>query len=386
MRKRKILIFTKVEHTARRQIVHGIGHFAHQHKDWQPMIPWADLDDWALPKEIQFDGVIAFPQTRKEINFLEGLKLPVVCVGPHFPESPLPRIDWDDALAGCLAIQHLAELGLKQITFVGANHRLHYVARRLEGALSEGKKLGLDIDLLDLEPEGHVPENEAAITQRTMRWLRRRESPFGVVAATDLTGFELMNILKAAEVAMPEAAALVSIAGDNLLCPFCEPALSSVNLPGEEVGFEAARTLDRLISKEPIESVIYLPPRQVTPRRSSEMIATDDAIVGLALQFIRDHAEQPIRVNDVVDKVPLSRRPLELRFKKAVGRTLQKEIWRVRLERAKKMLIETDLSVADIAARCGFSEPQRMSEVFKRELNFAPGAYRKSQIQSNKKP
>lgn len=73
-----------------------------------------------------------------------------------------------------------------------------------------------------------------------------------------------------------------------------------------------------------------------------------------------------------------------MRFKKVTGHTLQKEIWRVRLERAKEMLIETDLSVADISERCGFSEPQRMTVVFGRELGVAPGAFRQSHRSAGK--
>lgn len=42
------------------------------------------------------------------------------------------------------------------------------------------------------------------------------------------------------------------------------------------------------------------------------------------------------------------------------------------------MLTATNLSVSDIAARCGFSESQRMSELFGRELGMAPGAFRQA--------
>lgn len=374
----RILILTRVEHTARRQIVHGIGSFAHQHKNWQPMIPWADLDNWAIPNGVKIDGVIAFPNTRREIEFLEGLKMPVVCVGPHFPESHLPRVDWDDELAGRLAVRHLAELGIRQMTFVGSGHHLNYVARRMQGAMSEVKNSELNLTIIDLEPEGHKPGNEAAVTQRTIKWLQQCQSPFGVIAATDLTGLELMDALKTAQIDVPESAAVISIGGDNLLCPFCEPALSSITLPGEDVGLQAARLLNELMTKRRKNAVIHVPPRRVVTRRSSEIIATDDEIVRLALQFIRDHAEEPIGVSDVVKEVPLSRRPLELRFKKAVGRTLQKEIWRVRLELAKRMLVETEMNIAEISERCGFSEPQRLTEVFGRELNIAPGAFRRS--------
>lgn len=377
-RLRRVLIYTKLEHTARRQIVQGIGRYARESHRWQPMIPWADLDEWSLPEEMKVDGVIAFPQTQEDIDFLLNLKQPVVCVGPHFSEVKLPRVDWDDEMAGALAVGHLAGLGMKRVAFVGANFRLSYVAKRLEGARSAAAEHELEFEVLDLEPGGHRAGKEATVVQRATKWFKGLEAPFGVVADTDLTGFEMLQALQAAGIKVPEAAGVVSIGGDNVLCPFCDPALSSVDLPGEQVGYEAAQLLDRLMARQKPPKGILVPPRRVVARRSSDVIATDDEMVRLALGFIRDHATEPIVVSDVLDVVPMSRRPLELRFKQVTGNTLQKEIWRVRLERAKEMLIETDLPVADISERCGFSAPQRMTEVFGRELGVAPGGFRQS--------
>jgi LacI family transcriptional regulator len=277
-----------------------------------------------------------------------------------------------------MAVEHLVGLGMRRIAFVGADFRLRYVAKRLQGARRAAAKHGLDIDALELEPGGHRAGKAAAVVKREMKWLKGIEPPFGVVAATDITGFDLLNALRSADIAVPEQAAVISIGGDNVLCPFSDPALSSVELPGEQVGYEAARLLDRLLDKQKPALELLVPPRRVVARRSSDVVATGDEMVRRALTFIREHASEPIGISDVLAAVPLSRRPLELRFKRDTGRTLQKEIWRVRLERAKEMLVETDLPVAEIATRCGFSEPQRMTEVFGRELGFAPGAFRQS--------
>ncbi len=377
-RSRRILIYTDLEHTARRQMVQGVGRYAREGHRWQPMIPWADLDVWSVPEGMKVDGVIAFPNTQERIDFLLGLPCPVMCVGPHFSEAKLSRVDWDDVLAGEMAAGHLLDLGMRRIGFVGTDFGLGYVSKRLEGARRAAVKQGLEIDALELEPGGHRAGRAAAVTRNAMKWLKGLEPPFGVVAATDITGFDLLSALQGADIEVPEQAAVISIGGDNVLCPFCDPALSSVELPGEQVGYEAARLLDQLIEKQRPAKQLLVAPRRVVARRSSDVVATGDEMVRRALTFIREHASEPIGVVDVLAAVPLSRRPLELRFKRDTGRTLQKEIWRVRLERAKEMLIETDLPVADIAIRCGFSEPQRMTEVFGRELGLAPGAFRQS--------
>ena len=372
------LILIKVDHTARRQIIHGIGRYAREIHRWQALIPWSDLDDWTLPRNMKIDGVIAFPSSRKDMDFLQRLKMPVVCVGPQFKEVDLPRIDWDSRVAGQLAAEHLIECGLKQIAFVGADLQAPYVAERLEGARVALARQGLDFTCFELEPRGHKRGKGAAIMKRASKWLRTLNPPFGVIAATDITGLEVLNALHTAGITVPEEAAVISIGGDNVLCPFNNPSLSSVVLPGERVGYEAASMLDRLMAKQAVHTHAPVAPSKLQVRRSSDMIATPDTLVRQALRFIRDHADQAIQVADVVAAVPLSRRPLEIRFKNATGRTLQKEILRVHIERAKELLIETDLSVAEVAIKCGFSEPQRMTEVFRRELDLSPGAFRQS--------
>ena len=144
------------------------------------------------------------------------------------------------------------------------------------------------------------------------------------------------------------------------------------------MSYAAARLLDQLLDQQQPVQQLLVTPRRVVTRHSSDMVATRDEMVRRALTFIRAHASEAISIGDVLAAVPLSRRRLELRFKRVTGRTLQKEIWRVRLERAKEMLLDTDLPVAEISIRCGFSEPQRMTEVFSRELGMAPGAFRKT--------
>ncbi len=374
----RTLIFTQVDHTARRQIIHGVGRYARQNHRWQTLIPWADLDDWTLPRNLKIDGVIAFPSLRREMDFLLRLKMPVVCVGPHFQNENLPRIDWDDRMAGRLAVEHLIECGLKHIAFVGADFHAPYVAARLEGAREAVTQHALDFSCFDLEPRGHQKGKDATIMKRATNWLRSLDPPFGVIAAADNTGLDVLNALRTAEITVPEEAAVISIGGDNVLCPFSDPALSSVVLPGERVGYEAASLLDRLMAKQAINTHAPIAPSQLQVRRSSDMIATDDKLIRQAIRFIRDHADEPIQVGDVLAAIPLSRRPLEIRFKNATGRTLQKEILRVRLERAKELLTETDLPVAEIAIKCGFTEPQRLTEVFRRELDLSPGAFRQS--------
>jgi LacI family transcriptional regulator len=149
-------------------------------------------------------------------------------------------------------------------------------------------------------------------------------------------------------------------------------------LPAERIGFQAAALLDRMIAGEkPPGRPILLPPTGVATRRSTEVLAVDDKEVVAAVRFIREHAHLPLRVDDVLQQVPTGRRTLERRCRKALGWGLGAEIRRTHLERARRLLAETDLPLKVLAEQAGFSDLGYMSKVFRQELGMPPTAYRR---------
>jgi LacI family transcriptional regulator len=120
-----------------------------------------------------------------------------------------------------------------------------------------------------------------------------------------------------------------------------------------------------------------IPPERIVVRRSSDIIAVADEEIASALALIQARACDGIKVHQVAQSVALSRSQLERRFKAVVGRTLHDEIRRVRLEQAQRLLVETTLPLKQVAFRCGFRTVQHLTELFRRFLGVAPGAYRR---------
>jgi LacI family transcriptional regulator len=165
---------------------------------------------------------------------------------------------------------------------------------------------------------------------------------------------------------------------DEVECLLSHPPLSSVVNPAEQIGYEAARLLDRLMSgKAPPRQPIYVRPAHVVTRQSTDVIAVADPDVSRAVAFIRDHAAEKIGAAEVVLSLSIARRRLERRFRGCLGRTILEEIQRVRVERAKHLLAETDLPMPVVAGRSGFSTPQRLAAVFRRATGQSPLTYRR---------
>ena len=124
------------------------------------------------------------------------------------------------------------------------------------------------------------------------------------------------------------------------------------------------------------EQPLMTQPLGIQLRESTDTVAIEDDQVARALQFIRLRASANIRVTDVLDHIDLSRRTFEHRFKKLLGVTPHEEIQRVRMNRVKELLRDTDLTVPQIAERLGFEHAEYVGAAFKQEIGMSPGKYR----------
>jgi LacI family transcriptional regulator len=164
---------------------------------------------------------------------------------------------------------------------------------------------------------------------------------------------------------------------DELLCELSNPPLSSIKTNAVKTGYQAAELLERMMSGEVIGAQMHLiEPLNVHVRLSTDVLAIEDKMVSDAVRFIRNHAYDDIQVQDILEQLKVSRRILESRFQKALGRTPHDEIINVKLKLVKKLLLDTKLSLAVIAERIGFKHTEYMSVVFKRATGIRPGEFR----------
>jgi len=96
-----------------------------------------------------------------------------------------------------------------------------------------------------------------------------------------------------------------------------------------------------------------------------------------AIRFIRAHAVGGIRVSDVLREVPVSRRSLELQFQKYLARSPAEEIRRIRLEKARDLLVRSRMSIAEVAEASGFLNATRLGVAFRKRFGSTPLVYRK---------
>jgi LacI family transcriptional regulator len=109
------------------------------------------------------------------------------------------------------------------------------------------------------------------------------------------------------------------------------------------------------------------------------MMSITDPVMVKALIHIRQHAHlgaKACTVDSIAKVVGVCRRKLELMFLSYLKRTVHDEIQRTRIERAARLLGETELSITDIAAHCGFATIEHFSTVFKKTYGCSPRLHR----------
>lgn len=101
-------------------------------------------------------------------------------------------------------------------------------------------------------------------------------------------------------------------------------------------------------------------------------------VVYKAIQYLRDHYDQKVSLDDVARHVYLSRAYLSSLFKDETGQSLFGYLTQIRVEKSRQMLEAGRLSLSEIALRCGFEDQSYFSKVFKRIAGMTPKKYRDS--------
>lgn len=323
------------------------------------------------------DGIIASIDTDSYGEQLKNFGVPVVDLSSDRQVPGIPWADTHDEAIAELAFEHFSQLGFKNIAYCG-DPEFHWSVRRAQNLSRIAVSAGCvfyEYQSTPISDEGFRP---AAEMRRLVEWIKELPRPVAIMACNDFKARQVLEACNQASVAVPERVAVLGVDNDHLLCELCKPPLSSIIPDTKRTGYEAAALLNRMMSGERVETEMPLltQPLGIAVRESTDTVAIDDEDVAKALQFIRRHATANIRVADILRKVSLSRRTLEKRFKQLVGHTPHEEIQRVRTNRIKELLSETELSVHEIAERTGFEHNEYMAAAFKRETGITPTTYR----------
>lgn len=103
-----------------------------------------------------------------------------------------------------------------------------------------------------------------------------------------------------------------------------------------------------------------------------------DEYIKNAVQYIHTHYSSEIKVSDIASFIGLNQNYLGTVFKRYTDLSPQQYIVKLRLERAKDLMWNKELSIGDIARSVGYRDQLVFSKIFKKINGIAPKEYRKS--------
>ncbi len=366
-----------------RRMIRGIGRYAQQQGGWDIWLEQrCQHAPGRLPPGWLGNGIIARVASRAMGRYLADAPGPVVNVSSaRIPGVRFPTVTADLHAAARLAAEHLLDQGFRHFGYF-APLGLSYVEIHYNSFVERLDEAGLGCSLFPAR-RGKGPGAAWEKRQVDLRhWLEELPKPVAVLTWTSDRGREVLYACRALGLSVPEQVAVMGGDEDSLLCETCNPPLSGVALTSERIGYEAAALLDRLLHGKPEAGEsdpgepILIEPTRVVVRQSTDTLAIDDHDLARAIAFIRVNVAPPIQVSDVLRAVSVSRSWLERRFQEVLGRSPAEEIRRVRLERTKQLLADTDMPVPQVAAASGFGSREYMAYAFKRATDLTPREFR----------
>lgn len=372
-----ILVMQPWQHHLSHEIYHGILDYVAHHAPGLyscARIPW-DLERLEQDgRSWEVDAFVA-PVISSGI-YTRIRKLGWKCMSTHIgePFTDIPKVDVDHAATGRMAADYLLQLGTESFAYVGLTtltaltwRRDGYIARLHE------KKRGVQTYEvpLTLEAPGEKKPMFAS-------WLKKLPKPIAFYCSDDDLAVDVMSRCLNAGYKVPDEIAILGTQDDPALCREVVPGLSSVNLPYHRVGYEAMGLIHAWLrnGKVPPEETA-IPPSHVTVRPSTDMLSLPDPQIVKAVRQLREQCCENPDFNEVARKAGLSLRVMQNRFKSLLGHSPGEELRRARLERVKQLLRETNMTLEEIADRCGFANANTLCEQFKKQTGKTPGTYRK---------
>ncbi len=135
----------------------------------------------------------------------------------------------------------------------------------------------------------------------------------------------------------------------------------------------------RIIKTESLPEIRQRFIKVVIEAMQGEVVPESDADskIIMAQKFIEEHFNEDISVSDLAEKYYMSPNYFSTIFKKQTGESTISYMKRIRLEKAKKDLAETDRSIAEIAELIGYNDSQYFFKLFKKETGMTPLQYRR---------
>lgn len=380
VRRKRVALLIETSTTWGRGLIRGIARYAHEQAHWALTVePRGTHERPTLPFNWRGDGVIGRFTCHEILDSILKEKIPAVNVSQvSLPDSPLPKVTTNECRVGEIAASHLHARNFRSLGYYGPPYRPHYKDRIFEAFQQQAKKHDLPLSVFQPDLYFKTSTSSHDDLNRLEPWLRQFKAPAGVLTWNAIGAFRVMSACEFLGIDVPTQIGVLAGENDELMESISGVSMSGIDHNPDEVGWQAAATLNQILRGDSnILNEKYIEPYGLRIGDSTAEASIGDEIVEKALALFRNNPKSELSIPDIAKRFGLSRRALEVRFNKALGRSPAAEIKKMRLAHAQELLSSTALPIGDIAIEVGFHSIDTFSRAFAGRFGITPRDYRK---------
>lgn len=324
--------------------------------------------EWA--KKWKADAIIGrWDETKSDL--LQSLNIPIVLQNNRSRSDVYSNLTGDYEGAGRMAARYFKKKLFTNYAFFGVR----------EVIWSEEREKGFR-DEIHLENCSFFSYKEAPVAGddrgKVIEWLKSLPRRTALFCCDDAHALLVTEACRMAGIRIPEDIAVMGVDDDDLLCEISDPPISSVQLEVEQGGYMTCKLLHQQIlkkNKKPFN--VEIGSLGIKERNSTQVYNVADNQVLKLLNYVDEHYSEDVKMDDILKNVPLSRRSIEMRFKKETGMTIYQYLLSVRVEHLAYLLSTTVRPFVEIAYEVGFHDFGNVSRTFRKFKGCTPIEYRR---------
>ena len=371
-----LLIDCASEHD--RKLLRGIMRYSKEHGPWLFYRLSSDArfsdnrEEWVLQWAEQWkaDAIIGRWDDKK-MHLLDNLDIPVVLQNNTDRSNVFSNLTGDYDGTGRMAAEYFRRKLYTEFAFFGVKD-IVWSEERCKGYKEEVLKNNGNF-------YSYVENINGDNRESILEWLKCLPKPIALFCCDDAHAQFITETCKIAGINVPDDIAILGVDDDELLCNISDPPISSIEMNVEQGGYTTCKKLHDLIlsnSKNPFN--VWITPLGIKERASTSILNVVDPHVIKIIRYIDDNFSKDICMGDILSVVPLSRRSIEMRFKKATKHTIYQYLLHVRIEHYAYLIKTTSSPYDELAYQVGFHDLSNVARIFRKYKGCTPSEFRKN--------
>lgn len=337
--------------------------------------------DAVLQRAVQWNADVIIGRFEKEDDLKKFEENGILAIAQDYRErlDSIPNITGGYLETGAMAADFFLEKRHHNFAFLGYKDVV-WSEERMEGYLARLRKMDVREKNISVYLDTHFDDLMYDSTDEIARWITELPKPVAVFCCDDNMASDLIDICNWTGIHIPDEVAILGVDNSEVASKITDPPLSSISLDTANATYKAAAKIEAVLKGKGKwnNENFYVLPISVINRMSTDNFPVSDSNIVKALKFISQNLSNRIRVSDVVEQVPMSRRLLEIRFRQHTGKSILQYINESKLDAFAQLLINTDEPVVSLAASVGLEDTANISRLFKKVYGCSPSEYRKN--------